>query len=544
MSGKLVLGACIGECVHVGGVIGFLRLAESVGFRTSFLGPAVSIDRLLDELAVQRPDIAALGYRLTSESADELFVELGRRLEGSGLGGIRFLFGGTPPVAERARESGLFDAVFSGGESRETMIRYLTGRAEERGGEDFPRTLVERVGRSRPYPLLRHHLGLETVERTVEDAGRIAESGLCDVISIAPDQNAQQYFFRPDEMPASGSGAGGVPVRSREDMRALFEATRRGNHPLLRCYAGTRDLLRWAEMSVDTIGQAWGAVPIFWYSELDGRSKRSLGDAIGENLETIGWYAERRIPVEVNDSHQWSLRNAHDAVAVAAAYLAAYNAKARGVEVYVSQYMLNTPPGTSPAMDIAKMLAKIELIEGLHDDRFTSLREVRTGLRSMPIDISGAKGHLAASIGLGMMLAPHIVHVVAFCEALRAAGADEIIESCAIARGAIDLALRGTPNPAGDGGVVSRRDRLVEEANRIIEAIRGFGAGTADPLTDPSVLTRAVEEGVLDAPELAGSGVAPGSVVTASIGGGYEPIDPETDGPLGEQERLRRILRR
>ncbi len=543
MTKKLMLGACIGECVHVGGVIAFLDLAESIGYRTCFLGPAVSIDRLIGELAAQRPDIAALSYRLTPESAVGLFEELARRLEGSGLEGIRFLFGGTPPVAEKARESGLFDTVFSGGESREAMIRHLTGRVGKPGEENFPGTLVERIGRSRPYPLLRHHLGLETVELTVEHARMIAESGLLDVLSIAPDQNAQQFFFRQDEMPESGGGAGGVPVRTKEDMRALFEATRRGNYPLLRCYAGTRDLLRWAEMSVDTIGQAWGAVPIFWYSELDGRSRRALEAAIEENVETIRWYAERRIPVEVNDSHQWSLRNAHDAVAVAVAYLAAYNAKRRGVETYVSQYMLNTPPETSPGMDIAKMLAKIELIEDLHDDGFTTIREVRTGLRSMPADMSRAKGHLAASICLGMTLNPHIVHVVAYCEAVRAAGAEEIIESCAIARGAIDLALGGLPDTAADVEVVSRRDRLVEEAGWIIETMRELGDGAVDPLTDPSVLARAVRDGVLDAPELAGSGVAPGKVVTAALNGGYEAIDPETGKALDEKVRLQHILR-
>ncbi len=542
MSKPLVLGACLGECVHVGGVLGFLRLAESIGYRTSFLGPAVAVDRLIDELAAQRPDIAAISYRLTPDSAVELFEALAGGIEEKRLDGIRLLFGGTPPVAEKALESGLFEAVFSGGESRETMIRRLTGRGEERSGGDHPATLIERVRRSRPYPLLRHHLGLETVERTVDAAGRIAESSQLDVLSIAPDQNAQQFFFRPDEMPSSGDGAGGVPVRTYGDMRALFEATRRGNYPLLRCYAGTRDLIRWAEMSVDTIHQAWGAVPIFWYSELDGRSKRTLEAAIEENLETIRWYAGRGIPIEVNDSHQWSLRSAHDAVAVAAAYLAARTAKELGVAIYVSQYMLNTPPDTDPAMDIAKMLAKIELIEGLHDDRFTSIREVRTGLRSMPADMQRAKGHLAASIGYGMTLSPHIVHVVAFCESIRAAGADEIVESCRIARGAVDLALGGLPDPAADARIAARRRHLVEEAERIVEAVRGLGGDSDDPLTDPSVLGRAVRTGVLDAPELVGSGVAPGSVVTAPVAGGYDAIDPASGDPVGEKERLARIL--
>ena len=542
MSKPLVLGACLGECVHVGGVLGFLNLAETVGYRTAFLGPAVPVGRLVEELSARQPDIAAISYRLTPESAGELFAELARGLEGSGLEGIRLFFGGTPPVAEKARESGLFETVFSGGESRETMIGLLTGRGADEGGEDHPQTLIERIEHGRPYPLLRHHLGLETVERTIEAAGRIAESRQLDVLSVAPDQNAQQFFFREEEMPEKGHGAGGVPVRTPQDMRALFEATRRGNHPLLRCYAGTRDLIRWAEMSVDTIRQAWGAVPIFWYSELDGRSERPLETAIEENLETIRWYAERGIPVEVNDSHQWSLRSAHDAVAVAAAYLAARTAKMLGVGTYVSQYMLNTPPGTEPAMDIAKMLAKIELIEGLQDDGFMSLREVRTGLRSMPADMARAKGHLAASIGLGMTLDPHIVHVVAFCEAVRAAGADEIIESCAIARGAIDLALGGLPDPTADARIVSRKNHLVEEAGLIIEAVERLGDGSDDPLLDPAVLGRAVRMGLLDAPELMGSGVAPGTVVTAPVEGGYDALDPETGGCDDERARLARII--
>ena len=322
MNSRLVLGACIGECIHVGGILGFLRLAESLGYRTSFLGPAVSLDRLLAALAEQRPAIAALSYRLSPEVAGRLFEELREELARKEIRGVRFFFGGTPPVADKAAASGIFEAVFSGGEAREALVAYLTGKEEKERPDDLPPTLVERILRQEPYPLLRHHLGLDTVERTVGAAEEIAESGQLGVVSIAPDQNAQQFFFRPSEMPKSGHGAGGVPVRTADDMRSIYAATRRGNHPLLRCYAGTRDLVKWAEMSVETIDQAWGAVPIFWYSELDGRSDRRLEEAIAENRSTIAWYAERGVPVEVNDAHQWSLRGAHDAVAVAASYIA------------------------------------------------------------------------------------------------------------------------------------------------------------------------------------------------------------------------------
>jgi hypothetical protein len=83
--------------------------------------------------------------------------------------------------------------------------------------------------------------------------------------------------------------------------------------------------------------------------------------------------------------------------------------------------MFNTPPETSFIMDLAKMLAKIELIESLHDDRFISVRETRTGLYSMPPDFNFAKGQLAASTMLQMQLEPSIMHVVAYCESSYAA---------------------------------------------------------------------------------------------------------------------------
>ncbi|HBK86124.1 MAG TPA: methionine synthase, partial [Firmicutes bacterium] len=66
------------------------------------------------------------------------------------------------------------------------------------------------------------------------------------------------------------------------------------------------------------------------YSELDGRSNRPLATAIAENLATMAWYAERGIPVEVNEAHHWSLREASDTIAVAMAYLAAAFAKQQG----------------------------------------------------------------------------------------------------------------------------------------------------------------------------------------------------------------------
>ena len=48
---KTVISGALGECVHVAGVINFLRLAESAGWRTVFLGcPLVPAQLPLDQL--------------------------------------------------------------------------------------------------------------------------------------------------------------------------------------------------------------------------------------------------------------------------------------------------------------------------------------------------------------------------------------------------------------------------------------------------------------------------------------------------------------
>lgn len=536
MKSERILGACLGKCIHVAGILNFLRLAESLGYETEFMGPAISVRRFVSRIYEVKPDLAAVSYRLTPEAAQELFRELGQELKRQGIRGTKLIFGGTPPVAKIARATNLFEAVFSSEDPQEAIVDYLKQQKHPDEKKQFAQTLVERIYEQQPFPLLRHHLGLRTVEETIKAAHQIALSEELDILSIAPDQNAQEYFFRPQDLPHTESGAGGVPVRKPEDLRAIYEATRCGNFPLVRCYAGTRELIQWAEMSLKMINIAWGAIPIFWYSELDKRSERPLIEAIRENQETIRWYAERGIPIEINDSHQWSLRDAHDAVAVAVAFLAAYNAKALGARYYVSQYMLNTPPEISPAMDLAKMLAKIEMIESLHDENFTSFRQIRTGLRSMPSDVNVAKGHLAASITLGMALKPHIVHVVSYCEADYAAGSKEIIESCQIARGAIRLGLKGLPDVTHDPAIRNRKEQLIREANLIIDAIRNLGK--EEPLVTPTVLEKAVKTGILDAPHLSGSTVAKGNVVTVPVEGRYVAINPTTRKVLSEKKRL------
>lgn len=538
---KKILACTIGNCVHVAGTMNFLTLAENEGYETEFLGIGISVDELIRNIKIRKPDIVGLSYRLTPEPLKALLKELKEKIEKENLKEITWLFGGTEPTGKVAYESNIFDKIFYGYEDLDEVIGFLKGK-DYTQDEEYPRDLISRINSKYPYPILRHHLGLPSLEDTVKAIEKIAESKVLDVISIAPDQNAQEYFFRQEMMDNRLDGAGGVPVRTEEDFVRLYEASQRGNYPLLRCYSGTQDILKFADLLQRTIKNAWCAVPLFWYSELDKRGPRKLKDAITENQQVMKWHGERNIPVEVNDPHHWSLRDAHDAIGVAAAYLAAYNAKKMGVKDYVAQYMFNVPAFISPEMDLAKMLAKIEMVESLQDENFRVYRQARAGLASFPADLSQAKGQLAASAYLALSIKPHIYHVVGYCEAHHAATADDIIESCKIVRGVIKNVFLGSVDMTKDAAVQRRKEQLIEEANIIIDAIKSIGPDDKDPLTDPETLTKAVKLGILDAPQLKGNPACSGALNTRVISGALYAYDNNKKEIIPEQERIRRIL--
>ena len=104
-------------------------------------------------------------------------------------------------------------------------------------------------------------------------------------------------------------------------------------------------------------------IPIFWFNEMDGRGPIDLKSSIKAHLGAIKWHAEKNIPVEILESHHWSLRDANDEVAIAAGFLGALICKELGVRTFISQYMFNTPPQTNQRDDLAKMFAQKELIE-------------------------------------------------------------------------------------------------------------------------------------------------------------------------------------
>jgi methylmalonyl-CoA mutase cobalamin-binding subunit len=541
-SRRTVVAAALGECVHVAGIYRFLQLAEIAGWNTVFLGPAVPVAEVIHTAKLVDADLVAVSYRLTPDTGERLLGEFAEAADELHEKGVRFAFGGTPPLAERAKAMGFFERVYQGGESAAIVLAYLRGDKEEQNAENrFPDRTIARIRWKTPYPLLRHHFGLPTVQATCEGIAEIADAAVLDVISLGVDQDAQENFFHPERQDPRRKGAGGVPVRTSSDYLELYRASRRGNYPLLRTYSGTDDFIQLAEMYVHTINIAWCAIPLFWFNRMDGRGPWDLSGSVREHQKVMAWYAERDIPVEVNEPHHWGMRDAPDVVFVAAAYLSAYNARACGVKDYIAQMMFNSPPGLSDSMDLAKMLAILELIEPLSGPDFRIWRQTRAGLLSYPLDSTAARSHLATSVYVQMALRPHIVHVVGYTEADHAASAAEVIESCHLAQRAIENAMAGQPDMRWDPSIQSRKTELIDETRITIDAIRSLADdNSVDPLTDPATLSKAVTTGILDAPHLSNNPYARGAVRTKIINGACCSVD-ESGEPIGEADRLKMI---
>ena len=537
---KKIVGASIGNDIHVAGLLNFLNLAKKEGYEIVYLGGAVPIEKLIGAIVEVNPDLVAISYRLGEEPLKNLLDEFIEKLKKIEKKDLKFVFGGTIETGKVARNYKIFEKVFDGSEEVEDVLNFIKGGGSKVEEREFPQNLPDRIKFKEPYALIRHHIGLQTMEETTEEVKKLSESKLLDIISIAPDQNCQSHFFEKDKMDEKLSGAGGAPIRSEEDFRKLYEASRRGNFPLMRCYSGTKDMVKFSKVLKETLNNAWAAIPIFWYSDLDRRSDRELLCAIKENMEGIKWNGENGVPVEVNDSHQWELRNAHDTLAVADSYLVAYIAKKLGVKHYIQQYMLNTPPNLSPKMDIAKSLARMELVESLEDENFKTYRMIRTGLLSYPSDPYQAMGQLVSSMFYGSYLKPHIIHVVAYTEAIKRATSKEILESVKMVKKAYLLAETGLPDFIQDKNIRDRVDELKDESLYLIEKIREIGKDKDDPLLDPGTLYNAVKLGILDAPGLTGFSVAKGEIRCEVINGANYAVD-ENGKILKEKDRLKML---
>lgn len=540
MNKKLIIGASIGNCVHVAGVAHFLQLASKENYETKFLGPAVSIEKLFDNINKYNPEIVAISYRLTKENVKVLLDEIDKQRKKLDYQPI-WVFGGTKPVADVAKDYGFFDFISDGYDDIKDSISFLRGNYEDNDDVKYSDNIIDRINNSYPYPVIRHHFGLPSLEETIEGIKKIADSKVLDVISLGPDQNAQQYFFQQEKMQKQYDGAGGVPVRTEKDFKRLKEASSRGNFPLMRCYSGTENVFEYAELLNNTINNAWTAIPLFWYNELDGRGERSIEKSIVEAQNLIKWHAEKNIPVEINEPHHWGLRDSHDVIPVVMSYISAYNAKKLGVKDYIAQFMFNNPNGLSFSMDFARILAMIEIIKPLESENFRIYRETRAGLPLFNVDPYVAKGQLSASTFMQMAVKPHIIHVVGYCEADHAATAEDVIESCKIVKGVIRHTLEDNFSIDKDPLIVERKNQLLSEASKLLNFIINEYSNYEDPLSNPEVLADCVKKGYFDAVHIMKNNKFKGNLITRIEDGKCMAWDEENGVFLSEEDRLNKL---
>jgi hypothetical protein len=545
-----ILAACVGDCIHVAGILNFLQIAKDHCFNSDFMGPAVPITAIINQIKITHPNIIALSYRLTPKVGERLLKEFKTEYEKiprEFRTSIKLYLGCLPDLARIVEKWQFFHRIFIGGESDDECLAILHGNSKDFDAKQFyPRTLLERIKFKAPAPILRAHFGLPTLPESLEGLNELANAKVLDVISIAPDQAAQEFFHQPEILATRPTGSGGMPIRTRADLKNIYEKTRGGNYPLIRIYSGTRDLLKNAELFNDTVNNAWAAIPLFWYSELDGRSQRPLLAAITENIATIKWHAERNIPVEINDPHQWGLRMAPDDLVVADTYLAARVAKELGVRTYIEQLMFNTPPGVSLKMDLARILAMIEIIEPLVDNNFQILRETRAGLEFFSPHPDVAKGQLALSTVLQMTVKPHIMHIVSYTEASHAAPPAAIIESCKLVQKIISESVHGLPEMSIDPEIQIRKNELLEHAHFLIRVFETVvqqhypELSIQEGYTHPECLSTIVKMGVWDAPQLTGSGCAKGMLQSRIINGKCLAVNENGD-PITHSDRIRTL---
>ena len=513
---RRVLNCSIDPCVHTLGVEKFAEWLESrgTGYVAIKLGPAVSIDELIDKIRESKAEVVAFCYRLGDLHVDEVIEELVEKVYKYGLepekSGIRYCFGGLRIAANLVRAMTGFPILedkFSPPEGRHFNLEkiaqeykdkekfqgffelivddYVTMEELEYFAQKKVRIakekikwsddLLERIKQVRQLenrPILRAHIGAaaETIEPTIEGTRKLSESGALEIVSLAPDQACQAFlakFVRGEENPAKyRRGEGGAPIRSKEDLRRLKEATKCGNWPMIRIYSGTDELMELAKIFEETLHMPFPAVPVFFYNRLDGRGPLSILDGINEHFNTMRWWASIDTPLEVNDPHQWQLRRCSDDMYVTDHILCGIVALKMGIKNYVMQLMFDLPPEINPLYDLAKMKAAYELIEPLteHFD-FNIVKETRGGLSSFPPNLDKAKSHLAMTTYWQMFMEPDIVHVVSYCEAHHDAKPEDIIASCDITKQSFEEYDR-TPLPEiwQIPAVVARKEELKKGA--------------------------------------------------------------------------------
>ncbi|MCF8297378.1 MAG: hypothetical protein K9J13_07555 [Saprospiraceae bacterium] len=412
-------------------------------------------------------------------------------------------------------------------------------------------------GSQSSYPLLRSHFGVnsETIEPTVEGIKILAKAGALDEISLGSSDLSQRYFSKPEEF-EDRKNDGGVPYKDKKDLQRLYMATRTGNFPAIKPYAHVNGMIDFIDTCLET-GMLTGghqAIPLFWFNELDGRGETELKASISEHLDAIKKLGSKGIPVEINDPNQWSSRWAQDALIVADYAINSSIMINSGVQSQIYQMQFNKPRETSDTADLAKMNAAREIIEEMimkSGINIKHLLQTRTGIGYFVPDQEIARWQLVRSTLLQLLVDPGMLHVVSYCEAERIATPADIIESSQLVRAAYDqfkkyeIEIRQEVDKCE---YKIRKDRLKQEAGKILNAVSGKQAEKFDPktmvnMTCSGVLFEAVQKKIISAPGiLLPEYKSPNWYFTGiSETGGVDCFDTKNGNVIAETERLSRL---
>lgn len=359
-------------------------------------------------------------------------------------------------------------------------------------------------------PLIRAHSGPYSPEKTriqcLQEYNiwcrQLASTGYLDILSIGSSQLSQSNFGEDWKDRTNG---GGVPVNSEEEYFEIWKASR---PMLVRTYSGTKNVCQMAKMYERTINNAWNALSLWWFDELDGRGPNSLYKNLKEHVDTIKYIANIGKPVETNVPHHFAFRGCDDVTYIVSSYLSAKLVKKCGVKTFILQNMLNTPRSTWGIQDLAKSRAMLKLVKELEDPNFRVILQTRTGLDYFKPDTNTAKIQLAAAtammddIDFNNIYSPEIIHVVSYSEALFLATPSILNESIKITRYALNayrnLKHKGmTPNVMTDD-IKNRTIILENSARKIIKVMEE----TIPNLYSPEGLYLAFVAGWLPVPEL------------------------------------------
>ncbi|MDK2923636.1 MAG: hypothetical protein PWQ90_1077, partial [Pseudothermotoga sp.] len=137
-----MIGASIGSCVHNVGLLNFLNLSRQNGYETLYIGSAVPVEKLVEEIEKHDPDVVAMSYRLGAEALKNLLETLERLLKERDLLRKTYIFGGTVETASVARTFNFISRAFDGTEEVDEIVMFLRGEARKlQKMEVYPQSL-------------------------------------------------------------------------------------------------------------------------------------------------------------------------------------------------------------------------------------------------------------------------------------------------------------------------------------------------------------------------------------------------------------------